>query len=179
MGSTTIAPIPCSIARTAIHVWVTVLPEPVAPTTSVCLPSLAAAERDRHRAVALVQAEQQPLATEPSLDTQGLAKVQPGRSGERAQEIQRSSPARREIGQVGTGFEVFAVPAPAAHGGEQSRDRQRERGASETPRCEHEEHESAGRPAPVQMPAAHHPGHEHAECEPDGAVDGRSQRASG
>ena len=39
-GSRTTAPMPCSIARTAIQVCVTVLPEPVAPTTSVCAPPL-------------------------------------------------------------------------------------------------------------------------------------------
>lgn len=38
LGSMTIAPWPCSTARTATSAWVTVLPDPVAPTTSVCDP---------------------------------------------------------------------------------------------------------------------------------------------
>ncbi len=40
LGSTTTAASPCAIARVAIHVWVTVLPEPVAPATSVWVPPL-------------------------------------------------------------------------------------------------------------------------------------------
>ncbi len=38
LGSTTTAPMPAAIAATAIRVWVTVLPDPVAPTTSVWVP---------------------------------------------------------------------------------------------------------------------------------------------
>jgi hypothetical protein len=57
-------------------------------------------------------------------------------------------------GEVGSGFEVFAVPAPTAHGGSESTGSKWQRGRSERRAGEEGEYAASGGPAPVQMTPA-------------------------
>ena len=76
LGSTITPAIPCAIARVAIHVWVTVLPEPVAPATSVWVPPPEApAELDRDRPAAAVGTDGQLVAVQPLLATLAAART--------------------------------------------------------------------------------------------------------
>ena len=85
------------------------------------------------------------------------------------------TPIGGDLSEIGAGFEVFAVPAPPAHGGhERACDERREhvhrRGAREQ-----DAREGDGGPTPVQVSPAHDSCRDHAEQ----ASEQQVQRGSG
>ena len=97
LGSTTIAPMPCSIARTAIQVIVTVLPEPVAPTTSVCVPPVAPPSGIVTARPFLLTTDDQPTAAKPVLRGDRAAERSSSLRASQRMRVQRApSPRRRD-----------------------------------------------------------------------------------
>ena len=76
-----------------------------------------------------------------------------------------------DLGEVSSGFEVFAVPASTAHGGSEGAGGERRRTFAE--RCVGEDDECAGGggPAPVQVTLAHEAGCQQAEQQPECNID--------
>src|SRR5688500_4808175 len=101
LGSITTAPWPAAIRRPAIHAWVTVLPEPVAPTTSAWRPLVVPA---RMRTV-------RPRSSRPA----GAVVPAPAAG---AGGVEQGAPAARDLGVVAADLEVVAMPARAGHRGE-------------------------------------------------------------
>ena len=196
---------PCSTARTAVQVIVTVLPEPAAPRTSVCVPpvgppsgietgrpcsSSPTISRSAAKPVLRGGVDRRDLADGPAEPVPHTgedrapgspAGDQPrrGAAHERAQRVERATPVRGQLGEVGAGLHLFAVPAPAAHARAQRRD----------PECpgdraaEHRAHEQIdserGRgPGPAQVPVVHQPDGDQADRDAEHAVHGGRRSAS-
>jgi hypothetical protein len=133
------------------------------------------AEWNRHRPAALIESDRQPPPVEPLLAAATCASTHHRRSHERAQKIQRVASAIGYLREVRAGFDVFAVPAPTTHGGEQCGDRQRQCRAAQERSGERHERQCAGGPAPVQVPAAHRSRRKQPQHDPHGAVDARRE----
>ena len=171
LGSITTAPMPPAIAATAMRAWVTVLPEPVAPTTSVWVPPAPPPNGTGHPAPAFVVAEQQRAASPPPV-RRGRQRCrgtgqEPGRERQR-----RAAPAktrlRRRCRPRGrfAASDVGARPpdSPPNAIGSAAWPRTRWASTHSTP--------SGGRPAPVQAVPAHQPRAEEAGGDGEHALRG-------
>ena len=140
------------------------------PSPALC------AERNRDGTAALIEPEHQLLPPHPALRAAARANSEHRRRRERAQKILRTAAASRDLRQVRAGFDVFAVPAPAADACHERRDDQRHRrSAKERPRDRHQR-QRAGRPAPVQVPAAHRSRGDRPQHNAEGEVKARRQQ---
>ena len=126
-GSTTTAPMPSVIAATAMRDWVTVLPEPVAPTTSVWV-APTSTERNQHPAPALVEAEQQRA---PSLGARVTGQRTAGGEHEPRGERARRSAAEHGARGIDALVAVPALPTAKPPAGERAAERDRQRSRTE------------------------------------------------
>ena len=139
-GRCTIAPCPRSTALPAIQLWVTVLPDPVAPTTSVCLPSSPPSGTVTRRPRRPVRARAQ---RSPARGPAGHASDRARPPRELLEQVERRSPARRRSRRARVRppgpRAATAVPPRQRRGGRQD-DRA---GAAQAPAGEQCEHDAA------------------------------------